>query len=145
MIGGGYVGLEFAQAMRRFGSRVTIIQRGKQLLGREDADIAAAVEELMRDEGLELLLQAEMLEVAGRSGSGVKIRVRAGGTEKALEASDILVAAGRTPNTDKIDLAKTGVELDARVHPCQRPTPDFCRQHLGFGRMCWKPGIHARG
>jgi pyruvate/2-oxoglutarate dehydrogenase complex dihydrolipoamide dehydrogenase (E3) component len=114
VIGGGYVGLEFAQAMRRFGSRVTIIQRGKQLLEREDADIASAVEELMRDEGVDVLLRAELVDVAGRSGSGVKLRVRVDASERILEASDILVAAGRTPNTDKIDLAKTGVELDAR-------------------------------
>jgi pyruvate/2-oxoglutarate dehydrogenase complex dihydrolipoamide dehydrogenase (E3) component len=113
VIGGGYVGLEFAQAMRRFGSRVTIIQRGKHLLDREDPDIAVAIEELMRDECLELFLQTEILEVTGRSGSGVKIRVRAGGAEKTLEASDILVATGRMPNTDKIDLAKTRVELDS--------------------------------
>ena len=76
VVGGGYVGLEFAQAFRRFGSRVTIIQRAKQLLEREDADIAQAVEELMRDEGIEVLLPAEMLDVAGRSGDGVKIRLR---------------------------------------------------------------------
>ncbi len=114
VVGGGYVGLEFAQAMRRFGSRVTIIQRGKQLLEREDADIAAAVEDLMRDDGIEVFLEAEMLDVAGRSGSGVKIRVRAGGSERTLEASDILVATGRTPNTDRIDLVKTGVALDSR-------------------------------
>ncbi|HEY2827581.1 MAG TPA: FAD-dependent oxidoreductase [Pirellulales bacterium] len=114
IVGGGYVGLEFAQAMRRFGSRVTMVQRGKQLLEREDADIATAVEELMQDEGIAVLLQAEILDVAGRSGAGVKIRVRVGASEKTLEASDILVAAGRTPNTDKIDLDKTGVELDSR-------------------------------
>jgi pyruvate/2-oxoglutarate dehydrogenase complex dihydrolipoamide dehydrogenase (E3) component len=114
VLGGGYVGLEFAQAMRRFGSRVTIVQRGKQVLDREDADIALAVEELMRDEGIDVLLQSEMLEVAGRSGNNVKIRLRVGGAEKTLEASDILVAAGRTPNTDRIDAAKAGVELDAR-------------------------------
>jgi pyruvate/2-oxoglutarate dehydrogenase complex dihydrolipoamide dehydrogenase (E3) component len=100
--------------MRRFGSRVTIIQRAKQLLDREDADIAAAVEELMRDDGIEVLLQSEIVEVAGRSGAGLKIRVRVGASERTLEASDILVAAGRTPNTDRIDLVKTGVELDAR-------------------------------
>jgi pyruvate/2-oxoglutarate dehydrogenase complex dihydrolipoamide dehydrogenase (E3) component len=114
VLGGGYVGLEFAQAMRRFGSRVTIIQRAKQLLDREDADIAAAVEKLMRDDGIEVLLQSEIVEVAGRSGAGLKIRVRVGASERTLEASDILVAAGRTPNTDRIDLVKTGVELDAR-------------------------------
>jgi pyruvate/2-oxoglutarate dehydrogenase complex dihydrolipoamide dehydrogenase (E3) component len=114
VVGGGYVGLEFAQAMRRFGSRVTIVQLGKQLLEREDIDIAMAVEESMRDDGIDVLLQAQMLDVAGRSGSGVKIRLRIGAAEKTLEASDILVAAGRTPNTDRIDLAKTNVELDAR-------------------------------
>lgn len=112
ILGGGYVGLEFAQAMRRFGSRVTIIQRAKQLVDREDADIAAAVEELMRDEGIDILLDAEMTEVSGRSGSGVNVRVRSGAGEKTLPGSDILVAAGRTPNTDGIDLGKTGVELD---------------------------------
>ncbi len=114
VLGGGYVGLEFAQAMRRFGSRVTIIQRAKQLLDREDADIATAVEELMRDDGIDVLLQSEIVDVAGRSGAGLKIRVSEGASERMLEASDILVAAGRTPNTDRIDLVKTGVELNAR-------------------------------
>ena len=114
VLGGGYVGLEFAQALRRFGSRVTIVQRGKQVLEREDADIAQAVEELLRDEGIDVLLQSEMLDVAGRSGDSVKIRLRVGGAERTLEASDILVAAGRTPNTDRIDAAKAGIELDAR-------------------------------
>jgi pyruvate/2-oxoglutarate dehydrogenase complex dihydrolipoamide dehydrogenase (E3) component len=114
VIGGGYVGLEFAQVMRRFGSRVAIIQRQKQLLEREDEDVATAVEELMRDEGIEVLLGAQILEVRGRSGDGVKVRVRGAVSEETLEGSDILVAAGRAPNTDRIDLAKTDVELDAR-------------------------------
>ncbi len=68
----------------------------------------------MRDEGIDVLLQAEILEVTGRSGDSVKMRLRVGGAEKTLEASDILVAAGRTPNTDRIDPAMAGVELDAR-------------------------------
>jgi pyruvate/2-oxoglutarate dehydrogenase complex dihydrolipoamide dehydrogenase (E3) component len=114
VLGGGYVGLEFAQAMRRFGSRVTIVQHGKHLLDREDADISAAVEELMRDEGLDVLLASEIEKVSGRSGSGLKIQVRGQGKETTLEASDLLVAAGRTPNTDGIDLVKTGVELNPR-------------------------------
>jgi pyruvate/2-oxoglutarate dehydrogenase complex dihydrolipoamide dehydrogenase (E3) component len=116
VVGGGYVGLEFAQAMRRFGSRVTIIQRGQRLLDREDPDIAAAVEELMRDEGIDILLESQVLNVAGRSGDGVKLQVRDGKSEKTLEGSDILVAAGRTPNTDRIDLTKAGVETDPRGH-----------------------------
>jgi pyruvate/2-oxoglutarate dehydrogenase complex dihydrolipoamide dehydrogenase (E3) component len=114
ILGGGYVGLEFAQAMRRFGSHVTIIQHGPRLLKREDADVADALRELLVDEGVEVLLRAEVLNVTGRSGTGVALRVRYGETERTLEASDILVAAGRTPNTDRLDAAKAGVELDAR-------------------------------
>jgi len=114
ILGGGYVGLEFAQAMRRFGSRVTIIQRGPRLLEREDPDVADALLELMKDEGVEVLLRSEVQSVTGRSGTGVALRVRSGAKEKALEASDILVAAGRTPNTDGLDLTRAGVELDSR-------------------------------
>jgi pyruvate/2-oxoglutarate dehydrogenase complex dihydrolipoamide dehydrogenase (E3) component len=114
VLGGGYVGLEFAQAMRRFGSRVTIIQHGPRLLDREDPDVSDALLELMKDEGIEVLLGAEVLIVTGRSGTGVALEIRAGGVEKTVEASDILVAAGRTPNTDQLDTAKAGVELDAR-------------------------------
>jgi pyruvate/2-oxoglutarate dehydrogenase complex dihydrolipoamide dehydrogenase (E3) component len=114
ILGGGYVGLEFAQAMRRFGSRVTIIQRGPRLLEREDSDVSDTLLELMRDEGMDVLLQSEVRSVTGRSGTNVVLRVRSGETEKTLEASDILVAAGRTPNTDRLDVAMAGVELDTR-------------------------------
>jgi pyruvate/2-oxoglutarate dehydrogenase complex dihydrolipoamide dehydrogenase (E3) component len=114
ILGGGYVGLEFAQAMRRFGSRVTIIQHGPRLLEREDPDVADALLELMKEEGVEVLLGAEVLNVTGRSGTSVTLRVRSGETERTLEASDILVAAGRTPNTDRLDVARAGVELDPR-------------------------------
>ncbi|MGD9636364.1 MAG: NAD(P)/FAD-dependent oxidoreductase [Pirellulales bacterium] len=114
VLGGGYVGLEFAQAMRRFGSRVTVIQRGPRLLDREDVDVSEAIAELMRDEGVEVLLNTQVLNVEGRSGSRVQLRLKTGATETALEASDILVAAGRTPNTDRIDAAKAGIELDGR-------------------------------
>jgi pyruvate/2-oxoglutarate dehydrogenase complex dihydrolipoamide dehydrogenase (E3) component len=99
--------------MRRFGSRVTIVQHGPRLLEREDPDVADALLELMNDEGVEVLLRAEVLSVTGRSGTGVTLRVRSG-KERTLEASDILVAAGRTPNTDRLDVARAGVELDAR-------------------------------
>src|SRR5262245_4398922 len=114
ILGGGYVGLEFAQAMRRFGSRVTIVQRGPRLLEREDPEVADALRELLTDEGVEVLLQSEALSVTGHSGTGVALRVRSGATERALEASDILVAAGRTPNTDRLGADRAGVELDAR-------------------------------
>jgi pyruvate/2-oxoglutarate dehydrogenase complex dihydrolipoamide dehydrogenase (E3) component len=114
ILGGGYVGLEFAQAMRRFGSYVTIIQHGPRLLKREDPEVADAMLELMKDEGIEVMLRAEVLHVAGRSGTGIVLRVRSEGTERTLRASDILVAVGRTPNTDRLDAARAGVELDAR-------------------------------
>jgi pyruvate/2-oxoglutarate dehydrogenase complex dihydrolipoamide dehydrogenase (E3) component len=114
ILGGGYVGLEFAQAMRRFGSRVTIIQHGRRFLKREDPDVADALLELMKDEGIEVLLRAEGLNVTGRSGTGIVLRVRSEGTESILQASDILVAVGRTPNTDRLDAARAEVELDAR-------------------------------
>jgi pyruvate/2-oxoglutarate dehydrogenase complex dihydrolipoamide dehydrogenase (E3) component len=114
VLGGGYVGLEFAQAMRRFGSRVTIIQHGPQLLKQEDPDVADAIRELLMDEGIEVLLRSEVLSVTGRSGASVALRVRSGATERKLEATDILVAVGRTPNTDRLDAARAGVELDGR-------------------------------
>jgi pyruvate/2-oxoglutarate dehydrogenase complex dihydrolipoamide dehydrogenase (E3) component len=114
LLGGGYVGLEFAQAMRRFGSRVTIVQHGPRLLEREDRDVSDALLEMMREEGIEILLRAEVLNVAGHSGAGVALHVRSEGTERTLDATDILVAVGRAPNTDRLDSAKAGVELDAR-------------------------------
>jgi pyruvate/2-oxoglutarate dehydrogenase complex dihydrolipoamide dehydrogenase (E3) component len=114
VLGGGYVGLEFAQALRRFGSRVTIIQRGPRVLEREDPDVADAMLELMRDEGIDVRLHAEVRQVAGRSGQSVTLQVKSGTNDATIEASDILVATGRTPNTDRIDAVKAGVELDQR-------------------------------
>ena len=114
VIGGGYVGLEFAQAYRRFGSRVTVIQRGPQLLDNEDADVAAEVTRMLTAEGIEVLASAEIVSVDGRSGSGVTMTVRTGGAEKTVQASDILVAAGRTPNTAGIGLESAGIQLDPR-------------------------------
>ncbi len=114
ILGGGYVGLEFAQTLARFGSQVTIVQRGPRLLEREDPDVSEALQDLMRDEGIEVLVQTDVLNVKGRSGTSVTLQVRGKGTEQTLVASDILVAAGRTPNTDRLDVAKTGVALDSR-------------------------------
>src|SRR5207253_5149542 len=82
ILGCGYVGLEFAQAMRRFGSLVTIVQRGPRLLEREDPDVADALRELLTDEGVEVVLQSEVLSVTGHSDTGVALRVRSGTTER---------------------------------------------------------------
>ncbi len=114
VLGGGFVGLEFAQAYRRFGSRVTVVQHGSQLLDREDPDVADAVGRLFGDEGIEVLLSALVLQVEGLSGEGVRLRMRTPQGERLLEGSDILVATGRTPNTAGIGLDALGVRLDAR-------------------------------
>ena len=114
ILGGGYVGLEFAQAMRRLGSRVTIVHHGPRLLEKEDADVSTGLLELMTDEGVEVLLNSEVLKLTGRSGEMVTLLVRSATNERTLEASDILVATGRTPNTDRLRLDQAGVELDSR-------------------------------
>jgi pyruvate/2-oxoglutarate dehydrogenase complex dihydrolipoamide dehydrogenase (E3) component len=114
VLGGGYVGLEFAQAYRRFGSRVTVVQHGPQLARGEDPDVADALRQLFEEEGIEVLLSAEALQVEGRSGANVRLRVRTPQGERLLEGSDILVATGRTPNTAGIGLDTAGVRLDGR-------------------------------
>lgn len=114
VIGGGYVGLELAQAIRRFGSRITVIERGPQLASREDSDVGAALLELFRDEGIEVLLNANVVTVEGRSGRQVRVKVEDGEAARVLEATDLLIATGRTPNTQGIGLEIAGIELDAR-------------------------------
>ena len=114
VLGGGYVGLEMAQAYRRFGSRVTVIERGPQLMGREDRDVADEIERILEGEGLELLVGAEILNVRGRSGEDVSLVVRTKSGERTLVGSDILVAAGRIPNTAGIGLDQAGVALDSQ-------------------------------
>src|SRR5213593_47296 len=116
VLGGGYVGLELGQAYRRFGSRVTVIEHGPQLLGREDPDVSDEVQRILTDEGIEFLVAAETLHVHGRSGKDVTLVVRTPSGEHTIEGSDILVAAGRTPNTAGIGLEMAGVELDGRSY-----------------------------
>ncbi|HEV8061928.1 MAG TPA: mercuric reductase [Gemmataceae bacterium] len=116
VLGGGYVGLEFAQAYRRFGSKVTVVQRGPQLADHEDADVAEAIGQLLRDEGIEVLLSAESRKVEGRSGNNVRLHLRTPQGERVIEGSDILVATGRTPNTGGIGLDTAGVRLDQRAY-----------------------------
>ncbi len=114
VLGGGYVGLELALAYRRFGSRVTVIQRNSQLMAREDPDVAAEVQRILAGEGIQFLLAAETVQVSGRSGQEVRLTVRTASGEQTIAGSDILVAAGRVPNTADLGLDKAGVELDAR-------------------------------
>ena len=114
VLGGGYVGVEFAQAFRRFGSRVTVLEFGTQLLGREDPDVAAAVHTIFEEDGIDVVLGADTQLVEGRSGGSVRLGVRTPAGDRTIEGSDILVAAGRTPQTRGIGLEQVGIELDAR-------------------------------
>ena len=114
VIGGGYSGLEFAQAFRRFGSDVTVIEAGPQIMAREDLDVALEVHRLLSDEGIEIVAGAELLQVRGRSGEKVGLVVRTRSGERTIEGSDILVSAGRIPNTSGIGLKEAGIELDDR-------------------------------
>ncbi len=114
VLGGGYVGLEMAQAYRRFGSRVTVIEAGHQPMSREDPDVAHEIRRILNDEGVQFLLQTEIVNVRGRSGEEVGITVRSVSGEQKIEGSDILVAAGRVPNTAGTGLEQAGVELDGR-------------------------------
>jgi pyruvate/2-oxoglutarate dehydrogenase complex dihydrolipoamide dehydrogenase (E3) component len=111
VLGGGYVGLELAQAIRRFGSRVTVIDRNNRLAHNEDEDVSQALHDLFRDEGIELTLGARVSGVEGDSSQSVKLRIVQNGTDKILEGTDLLVATGRTPNTEGIGLDLAGVEL----------------------------------
>jgi pyruvate/2-oxoglutarate dehydrogenase complex dihydrolipoamide dehydrogenase (E3) component len=112
VIGGGYIGLELAQAIRRFGSQVTVIEAGPQLASREDPDIGEALLELFQAEGIEVLLGTSISEVEGRSGEKVRVNVKDGNGAHILHGSDLLVATGRTPNTKEIGLEQAGVELN---------------------------------
>jgi pyruvate/2-oxoglutarate dehydrogenase complex dihydrolipoamide dehydrogenase (E3) component len=114
VLGGGYVGLEFGQLFRRLGSDVTIVQRGPQLLGREDKDIAEAVARILREDGIEILLNAEALRTEPGEASTVRLTVSSEAGERTLTGSHLLAAAGRTPNTEALNLAAAGIKVDKR-------------------------------
>jgi len=114
VLGGGYVGLEMAQAYRRFGSRVTVIESGPRPMSREDHDVSDEIQRILGDEGIQFLVAADILDVHGRSGEEVSLAVRTPSGEQTIKGSDILVATGRVPNTAGIGLAEAGVELDGR-------------------------------
>src|SRR6516225_808504 len=114
VIGGGYVGLEMAQAYRRFGSDVTIIEPGPRLIGWEDIDVSLEMQRILSEEGIQVILEAELLHVGGQSGDRVDLVVRTASGQKNIDGSDILMAAGRVPNTGGIGLKEAGVELDSR-------------------------------
>lgn len=115
VIGGSYIGLEFGQMFRRFGSRVSLIQRGPQLMEREDPDVAQAVHKILEEDGLEVYLDADVLH-AGREQGEVVLDLQQPAGPLRLRGSHVLVATGRTPNSDDLGLAAAGVETDAAGH-----------------------------
>ena len=116
VVGGGYIGLEFGQMFRRFGSRVTIIQRGTQLLVQEDPDVAQAVLDVLVEDGVEVLLERDVRSVAPASDGRVVVTTdeRNGAAPQVITGSHLLVAVGRVPNTDRLNLDAAGVEIDGK-------------------------------
>jgi pyruvate/2-oxoglutarate dehydrogenase complex dihydrolipoamide dehydrogenase (E3) component len=112
VVGGGYVGLEFGQMFRRFGSQVTVIQRGPYLLAREDPDVAEEVAKILREDGLEVLLETKPVRVARTPDGSIALTVQSGSGERTLTGSHLLMAAGRVPNTDWLNLEAAGIETD---------------------------------
>lgn len=112
ILGGGYVAVEFGQMFRRFGSKVTIVQRGDSLLTREDSDVADAVATILREDGIELVLKADARAVAAGPQEGVSLEVAVASGARTLSGSHLLVATGRTPNTAALDLSAAGLEAD---------------------------------
>ena len=120
VIGGGYVGVELSQAMRRFGSKVTVVDRNGRLMSREDPDVCEALHSLLADEGIDILLNARIKQVSGQCGDSVSVVVEQNGIEKGLKGSHILVATDRNPNTEGLGLELAGVELtDRGIHQGQ--------------------------
>jgi pyruvate/2-oxoglutarate dehydrogenase complex dihydrolipoamide dehydrogenase (E3) component len=113
ILGGGYIGLEFGQMFRRFGSVVTVVQRGKQLLAREDADVAEEVRKILEEDGIEVLLRTETTRVQAAPG-GVVLQLRGPSGGRTVAGSHLLVAAGRVPNSGALNLSAAGVHIDAR-------------------------------
>jgi pyruvate/2-oxoglutarate dehydrogenase complex dihydrolipoamide dehydrogenase (E3) component len=113
VLGGGYIGLEFSQMFRRFGSRVTLVQRSSQLLGREDRDVAEAVTGILREDGVVVLLDTPALRVR-RNRQEIELDVKTGEGERTLRGTHLLVATGRTPNVERLGLEAAGIEVDKR-------------------------------
>ncbi|MTI19841.1 mercuric reductase [Fulvivirga sp. RKSG066] len=126
IIGGGYIGIEFAQIYRRFGAQVTVIQHGPQIMSQEDEDFSDAIKEFLEDEGIEILCDTSATAVSKANGK-VQLTVENNGKEKVISGSHLLIAAGRKPNTEKLNLAAAGIELTDKGYI---KADDFCRTNV---------------
>jgi pyruvate/2-oxoglutarate dehydrogenase complex dihydrolipoamide dehydrogenase (E3) component len=134
VIGGGYVGLEFGQMFNRFGSLVTIVQRDDQLLPLEDADVAEEIAEILRQDGVKVILDSTATSVKRTDKDHIKLTVHGPHGDQAFEGSHLLVAAGRVPNTDQLNLEATGIQIDKRGFI---PVDEFLQTAV--------PGVYAVG
>ncbi len=112
VLGGGFISMELAQSMRRFGSRVTMIERGPQIASHEDPDIGTALLELFHDEGISVMLETHVRRIEGQSSRHIRVHTQDGKGESVIEGTDLLIAVGRTPNTRGIGLEQAGVRLN---------------------------------
>ena len=123
IVGGSYIGLEFAQMMRRFGAEVTVVERSARLLPREDADVCAAIRSILENEGIRFALASECISLS-RDGDRIAVGAACAGDQPAIVGSHVLLAVGRRPNTDGLGLEAAGIETDARGYI---PVDDQCR------------------
>ncbi|MEX0802543.1 MAG: FAD-dependent oxidoreductase [Candidatus Binatia bacterium] len=114
IVGGGYVAIEFGQMFRRYGSQVTIIERGEQLLGREDSDIAEEVGKILTEDGIDVRLQVKASRVEKNQKGETQLTLSGHDNEVTIRGSHLLIAAGRRPNTDRLNLGAAGVETDEK-------------------------------
>jgi pyruvate/2-oxoglutarate dehydrogenase complex dihydrolipoamide dehydrogenase (E3) component len=113
IVGGSYIGLEFAQMMRRFGARVTVVERAARLLAREDDDVADGIRDILQAEGIEFQLGAECMSLAP-DGQAITVGAQCGDDARTIKASHVLLAVGRQPNTDTLQLQRAGIAVDER-------------------------------
>jgi pyruvate/2-oxoglutarate dehydrogenase complex dihydrolipoamide dehydrogenase (E3) component len=124
VLGGGFIGLEFAQMFRRFGSRVTMLEAGPRIASREDDDVSRALEEILAQDGIDVRTSTKVVAVAPAGDSGIELILEHDEGEATIQGSHLLVAVGRRPNSDLLDLARAGLETDDDGHI---PVDDRCR------------------
>ena len=140
IIGGSYIALEFAQMYRRFGARVTVIEKGPRLASREDEDVSAAIKEILEAEGIDVDVGATAIQFAKRD-NGFEVMPREGATP--IAGTHLLLAVGRRPNTDDLGLEQAGVaDRRPRLHRRRRPAAHQRRAHLGDGRLQRTRRVH---
>jgi len=146
VLGGGFIGLEFAQMFRRFGSRVTIVEQGEQLASREDREISEALEEILVEDGVTVHTSAEVEAVERAGDGGISLRVKHANRESTITGSHLLVSVGRTPNTDALDVESAGLQLDDEGYiPGQRAAGDRGRRGLCARRDRGHAALHPHG